>query len=76
MHDTWVLDAVGFELMGEVFLQYSEVLGVWGGSWVEQAIQELVLCNCFPCLINRLFLKSVQMQLRVVSMSDSVSIHL
>ena len=40
LFDRRVLKAIGFKLPGETYLQSGVGLGVGGGSWVGEAIQE------------------------------------
>ena len=58
----------------EASVQLGVGLGVWGISGTVEVIQEVGCRNCPPRLINLLFLKSVQLYLGVVGMSDPVSI--
>ena len=74
--DRRVLNAVGFKLTGEVSVQSGVGLFTGEGSWVREAIQEVVHCNRLPRLRNRLFPKSAQTSFGVVIMSDPVSIYL
>ena len=69
-----VLKAVGFKLLGKISVQSGVGLGIGRISLVGEAIQEVGCRNCPPRLINLLFLKSVQLYLGVVGMSDPVSI--
>ena len=74
--DRRVLNDVGFELNGGKSAQSGVGLDVCRLSWAEEAIQEVGLCNCPPCLRNRLFPKSVHLALGVLGMSNPVSIYL
>ena len=72
----WILDAVGFKLMNEAPLNYSLGLGVQGSSGIREAVQEVGFHYLPLRLRNQLFPKSFQAFLGIMSMSDSVSLHL
>ena len=40
------IDAAGFNLSGEAYVQYGVVLGVWGFSGIGEATQEVGHHNC------------------------------
>ena len=74
--DRRILQAIGFELLGETSVQSGVGLGIERISWVGEAIQEVGRRNCPPCLRNQLFPKSVHSALGVLGMLDPVSIYL
>ena len=69
-----VLDAVGFKLMGEAFVQFGVGLSVWRLYQVGEDIQEVGCQNRPPCLRNGLVSKSAQASRGVVGTLDPVSV--
>ena len=76
LFDQRFLQAVGFELTGEMSVQSGVGLGVGGLSWVREATQDVGCRNFPPCLRNQLFPKLVHSALVLLGMSDLVSIYL
>ena len=71
-----VLDPIGFELSGELHVQYDIGLVFRGTLEVWEVSQELGRCNRPPCLRNRLLSKSVHSALGVLGLSVSVPLDL
>ena len=72
----WVLYAIGFKMMGEAPDQSNLGFCFWYFYWIGEAIHEVGWCNRPPCLIKRIFTKSVQEFIGILRMPDSVSIKL
>ena len=76
LSDKGIFEAVGPELLCEAIVEPGVCLGVSWFSGVGQTIQEMVHCNCPPCLGNQLFPKLVHPELGVLGVQNSMAVDL